>query len=215
MAEPNKKEETEEEQEEEINFENPSRPDEYPSSLKSPAIRQGSTYIYKLWKFLLSEWLSKQGCEVYLATPFLDAKRMVDICRIVIDNSDTANIRALYVRNDCHKDWNNQKYIRDIIKTAKENFQEDQRTIIDRKIQSRIYLQGSGKYFHAKFIGCTCGGNAEVLVTSANFTRSHFDIRNHESVLYQEMKEKQFIERFISPLESITVALENSQEQTR
>lgn len=60
------------------------------------------------------------------------------------------------------------------------------------------------KNFHSKFIGCIYKERAEVLVTSANFTNFHFDMKNYESVVYHEMTKDKFLERFIEPMRSIT-----------
>lgn len=60
------------------------------------AIKNGQTDIYPAWKSLLSAWLSKNWCEVYLATPFIDTKRMIDICNIVIEQKSTANIKTFF-----------------------------------------------------------------------------------------------------------------------
>lgn len=169
-----------------------------------PVIKPGKTYIYPLWKSLLSRWLSKPSHTVYLATPYLDDKRMADICNIVIENADTANIRALFVRRKCLKTIHEEKNITEIIENAMLNIPEDNHPIIKKTIFEKIFLQMPQKYFHSKFIGCTYKERAEVLITSANFTGSHFNIENYESVVYHEMTKAEFIERFLVPLGSIT-----------
>lgn len=187
---------------EEANFEHPTRPDEDISFLRLPVIRPGKAYIYPLWKFLLSQWLSSDDHEVYLATPFLDTERLTDICNIVIENPDTANIGAFFVRRECLK-YENQN-ITDIINAVKEDFAEDTYSILEEKIFGKIFVQITYKYFHAKFIACTHNETAKVLVTSANFTGGHFNIQNYESVVYHEMTKAEFTERFIEPMRSIT-----------
>lgn len=167
-----------------------------------PVIKPGKAYIYPLWKFLLSRWLSKSGRTVYLATPFLDVKRMTDICNIVSKNPDTANIRAFFVRRECLK-YENQN-ITNIINAVKEDIAEDNYPILEEKIFGKIFVQMTKKYFHAKFIACTHNETAKVLVTSANFTGGHFNIQNYESVVYHEMTKAEFIERFLEPMRSIT-----------
>lgn len=106
---------------EEANFEHPTRPDEDISFLRLPVIRPGKAYIYPLWKFLLSQWLSSDDHEVYLATPFLDTEKLTDICNIVIENLDTANIGAFFVRRECLK-YENQN-ITDLIMPLKKTLQ--------------------------------------------------------------------------------------------
>lgn len=166
-----------------------------------PVNKLGKTYIYPLWKSLLSQWLSKPSHTVYLATPYLDDKRMADICNIVIENPDTANIKALFVRRK--KCWF-KKNITEIVENAMLNIPEDNHPIIKKTIFEKIFLQMPQKYFHSKFIGCIYKEKAEVLVTSANFTSFHFDIENYESVVYHETTKAEFIERFLVPLGSIT-----------
>lgn len=97
--------------------------------------------------------------------------------------------------------------IDDVIKEALKNF-PDKYHIVNEKIGKKIACPKKNGYFHAKFIGYECTSNSKdeawVLVTSANFTGSHFDCQNYESVGYNEMKRGQFHERFIEPLRSIT-----------
>lgn len=166
-----------------------------------PVIKPGKTYIYPFWKFLLSRWLSKPSHVVYLATPYLDDKRMADICDIVIENPDTANIGALYVRRI--RCWM-KKNITEIIKKAMLNIPCENHPIIKKTIFEKIFLQKPQKRFHSKFIGCIYKERAEVLVTSANFTGWHFDAHNYESAVYHEMTRAEFIKRFIKPFRSIT-----------
>lgn len=168
-----------------------------------PVIKPGKTYIYRLWIFLLSKWLSGSGRTVYLATPFLDVKRMSDICDIVSKNPNTANIGAFFVRRESSK-FDKEKNITEIIEAVTRNIPENKYFILENKIFKKISLQMPNRYFHAKFIGCTHNETAENLVTSANFTSLHFDTQNYESVVYHEMTNAEFIERFIVPLESIT-----------
>lgn len=165
------------------------------SLLSTPVIRDGPTYIYKLWKSLLSYWLLDPERKVYLATPFLDTQRMVDICELVLQNFTTANIDAFYVRIKC----NYNERISDVKRNAQNQFPGKQQPIIEYKLYNRIVYPLST--FHAKFIGCTDGkGGAEVLVTSANFTADHFEHHNLESVVFHKMSEADFIHKFIHPL---------------
>lgn len=168
--------------------------------LEKPAIKPGNTYIYPLWKSLLSRWLSNPDYEVYLATPFLDTEKMTDICKIVSQNKKSANIGAFYVRDKCNTFTGDD--IQHIIAKAKtritDELKEDCSTIIEEKISNKIV--NPDRFFHAKFIACTHGEEAEVLVTSANFTVHHFNKENYESVLYYKMKKEEFQERFIDPL---------------
>lgn len=144
--------------------------------------------------------------------------RMTDIYKMVIKKHTTANIKVFFVRNNCYSNSykNIYKNISDITedlgKKFKEIAKEDSSSItgiIKDKITKKLKIvsrQSAGNtptHFHAKFIGCTCKHKAEVLVTSANFSDSHFDIDNYESVLYYKMTKEQFCERFVKDLESL------------
>lgn len=161
-----------------------------------PVFQNGKTFIYKLWKSLLNRWLSTPDCEVFLGTPFLDDIRMTDICRMVIKHRNTANIKAFYVRKQCYFD----KSIIEVIEGAK--FQDEE--IIKIKVHKSLKIDPS-KCFHGKFIGCTYKtGAAEVLVTSANFTRQHFSFDNLETVGYNKITTAEF-ENVIKPFETLTL----------
>lgn len=179
--------------------------------LKLPAFKPGKSFVYRLWKALLHQWLSNSNCEVYLVTPFLDVKRMTDICNIVIEHSGTANIEAFYVREKCFKGYyeggnNVEMKISDIIRKVKRD--KNYRTpsissTIERKIFQKV-RKTTDQYFHAKLIACTSGNNAMVLVTSANFAYANFDIDNYETVVYHEMSTVEFSKRFIEHLNEIS-----------
>lgn len=187
--------------------------------LKKPAIKPGDIYIYPLWKSLLSKWLSTPGYKVYLVTPFLDLRRLVYICKIVIQNNDKkqeatkeateeknkeATIEAFYLRNKCYQDLTVSNVMSHAKGTIEDNFGKDYSDFIDEKITSKIFKTTGSNYFHAKLFGCTYEENAEVVVTSANFTDNHFDSKNYDSVVYHTMTKKEFLDRFINPLKSIS-----------
>lgn len=172
------------------------------------AIKNGQTDIYPAWKSLLSAWLSKNGCEVYLATPFIDTKRMIDICNIVIENKSTANIKAFFVRNKCYYDKTVTEIVKDaseaIIASAEKEDKEKISKLIKNNISDKIVNPKFPKNFHAKFIGCVHSFEARVLVTSANFTDQHFDYENLETVVCHEMDALDFVKRIITPLNAIS-----------
>lgn len=159
--------------------------------LEDPALKVGKSYIYSLWLSLLSDWLSTSGCEVYLATPFLDADRIIDICNIVLEFSGTANIKEFYVRNG-ELDENT--------KEAKHYFKVKGSEFIEKQVLKKLERKEN---FHAKFIACTKGSNACVLLTSANFVWSSFDYDNLESVTYHQMSKTELMKRIIDPLKKV------------
>lgn len=175
------------------------------SCLDKSAIKKGKTDIYPAWKSLLNQWLSKANCKVYLVTPFLDEKRLIDICNIVIDNTNTANIEAFFVRELCF-DKNTYKDIeKAAIKEIKDERKGDYGSLIETKISKKIVHPKLPKNFHAKLIGCIYNDEdkARVLVTSANFAYQSFHYDNLESVVCHEMTKDDFTGRFITPLRSV------------
>ena len=161
--------------------------------------RDGGTFIYHLWKGLLHKWLSEPRATVYIVTPFLDTGKLKDICRIVLGNPDRANIGQFYVRRKC----DDPLEIMDIIRNSTAKFSLEQKCVIKKKVVDRMMCDFTTR-FHCKFIACVWdSGQAEVLITSANFTRQHFNCSNAETVFYQEIPSDEFNTRFLQPLEAL------------
>lgn len=162
------------------------------SNICKPALKNGKTFIYVIWKSLLFRLLSKPENEVYLATPFLDSRRLTDICDMVLIHSDLANIKRFYVRNECY----GSKRIREVMDVAKTNFPKRYHKTLEREVYDKIV--SPSKLFHAKFIGCVNRkrDKALVLLTSANFTNHHFEKDNWDSVVYHSMTSTEFESRF-------------------
>lgn len=168
--------------------------DEQLNDLKVPKILPGKN-IYFLWKKLLERWLSNSASEVYLASPFIDCQRLLDICSIVI-KSPKANIKAFYVRDDDKPD--------NII-TQIEKMPRGDKKVIDKYVFKtlRIAEKAKKQFFHAKFIGCTNGSDAWALLTSANFKHGHFEKDQLDWVVYHKMTKAEFHERVIDPIELV------------
>lgn len=168
--------------------------DEKLNNLKVPEILPGKN-IYFLWKKLLERWLSNSASEVYLASPFIDCKRLLDICSIVI-KFPKANIKAFYVRDDDKPD--------NIITQIKK-MPEDNKNVINKYVFKtlRIAKKANAQFFHAKFIGCTNGSDAWALLTSANFKHGHFEKDQLDWVVYHEMTKTAFQKKFIDPIELV------------
>ncbi|CAH1793131.1 unnamed protein product [Owenia fusiformis] len=76
------------------------------ANLEIGGMRDGPTYIYKLWKSLLKMWIS-DGNEVYILSPFLDDKRLKDIADTCYDYKYTCsfpNSITIYTRQNCNND---------------------------------------------------------------------------------------------------------------
>ncbi|XP_053393623.1 uncharacterized protein LOC123524539 [Mercenaria mercenaria] len=163
-------------------------------NIRTGCVRDGATFIYKLWKSVLHHWFSDPDRKIYIVTPFLDASRLVDVCNIILEHRLEADLDAFYVRQKCD-------YTRDIFEVkqnALEKYDAKDQMFIEYKIFSNIIYPL--KRFHAKFIGCIKGNEAEVLITSANFHGDHFEYSNMDSVQYQTMSDVEFISQFLQPI---------------
>lgn len=175
------------------------------SCLEKSAIKKGKTDIYPAWKSLLSQWLSNAECKVYLASPFLDMQRMIDICLTVISGKDkdhTGSIETFFLRKKCFNDETYNEIGEKAINEIKETTKKDYSTFIKTNVMDKIASPKPSTNFHAKFIGCINNKEktARVLVTSANFTYSNLGFDNLESVVCHEMTVNDFKDRFINPL---------------
>ena len=171
------------------------------NKLRTGCVRDGSTYIYRLWQSLLHYWFSDPDCKVYLVTPFLDATRLADICHIILQHKLEANLDAFYVRQQCDR----ERKIHEVKQVTLKQFKDAKdKMFIEYKIFSNIIYPM--KRFHAKFMACVKAGEAQVLVTSANFHGDHFECSNMETVQFQTMSEAQFIKHFLGPINaSVTI----------
>ncbi|CAH1792591.1 unnamed protein product [Owenia fusiformis] len=160
-------------------------------------IKDGPTYIYKLWKSLLDMWISTEGNKVYIVSPFMDADRLADVAEICMNNAWTANnLTAIYARRICDGERTISDLKRDVLTYY--NQDEKKKLFVEYKVFSKIIYPV--KTFHAKFIATTKDGMADVLVTSANFHGSHFVRSNMETVFFVRMTEQEFLENYINPI---------------
>ena len=89
-----------------------------------------------------------------------------------------------------------------------EQFRGHDKQIIEEKVLVNIKaIEKEKMNFHVKFIGCvnTETANAEVLLTSANFTTQRFKAwkgtkTNHDSLSYHKMSKAEFEQKFIDPI---------------
>lgn len=164
-------------------------------------VRDGSTYIYRLWKSLLHWWFSDPDSKVYLVTPFLDASRLAEICQIILQHKNEASLDAFYVRQQCDRERKIHEVKQDALKQFKD---ANDQMFIEYKIFANIIYPM--KRFHAKFMARVKSGEAQVLVTSANFHADHFEHSNMETVQFLTMSETKFIKDILGPINSsITV----------
>jgi hypothetical protein len=153
----------------------------------------GSTFIYTLWKSLLHKWFG-DGSKVYIITPFLDAKHLKDVIDIFFRNKNTAVLEAFYVRRQCDD--------KKTITALKDQVQKMYTPRKQLSIQYQIYLKiiYPLSRFHGKLIAGVKDGQADIMVTSANFHSNHFDTNNLETVTMLSMTEADFTRRFLNKL---------------
>lgn len=163
-------------------------------SLQTGCVRDGGSYIYKLWKSVLHHWFSDANRKVCIVSPYLDSARLVDVCNIVLQHRLTANLDAFYVRQKC----DDSKMIYEVKKEALDDFGPKDQMFLEYKIYSQIIYPM--KKFNAKFIGCIHGDNAEVLTTSASFHGDNFDTYSMNAVQYQTMPAVEFITKYLAPI---------------
>ncbi|KAL4238585.1 hypothetical protein ACF0H5_003292 [Mactra antiquata] len=163
-------------------------------SLQNGCVRDGSTYIYQLWKATLQYWFSDTNRKVYIVSPYLDSTRLVDICNMVIKHRLTANLDAFYSHQKC----DDTKMIYEVKQRALQKFGPKDQMFLEYKIYSQII--NPLKKFNAKFIGCIHGNKAEVLTTSANFHGNDFELCSMNTVQYQVMSDVEFVTRFLAPI---------------
>ena len=164
--------------------------------LRTPCIKSGCSYIYKIWKALLSHWFKLEGSKIYIASPFLDNGRINDIIKFALHPSSKGMLEKFIVRKKNDKnDLEVEKYRAELLSPElKTRYPE---------IMERVYskMEQPPQTFHCKFIAVIkSNGVAEMLVTSANFQASHFECENMESIFYSTMSGTDFMAKFINPL---------------
>jgi len=172
------------------------------SKLTTSCVRDGSTYIYRLWRSLLHHWLVDPARRVFIVTPFLDSARLIDICNIVLEHRLHANLDSVYVRQRC----GDNTTIQQVKKATLDKFDAKNQMYIEYKIFSAIVYPV--QRFNAAFLGCIKGDEAEVLSTSASFHGDNFDHSNMNTVHYQKMSDVDFIAKFLGPINASVHQLE-------
>ncbi|KAH3844692.1 uncharacterized protein LOC127872855 isoform X2 [Dreissena polymorpha] len=162
--------------------------------LKTCRVRDGSTYIYPLWKSLLHTWLSDPTRRVYIVTPQLDAVRLVDICNIVLQHRIEANLDSIFVMQTCDQG----QTIHQVKNKALSKYDAKDQMYIEYKVYGSIIYPS--RRFGASFIACIHGKEAEILTTTACFHGSHFDRSCMDSVHYQKMSDIDFVSKFLAPI---------------
>ena len=184
---------------------------------KLPLVADGPN-IFEICVQTLLFWLSSPHNEVFLVTPFLDEDILKEFLDIVKKKNATAKIGKIFIREVCAEEWVhsekkkrkvNFNEIEEKIKKEYRKIDEDLLNVFTEKVLPNIIkIKGETNYFHAKFIACVNKRKAEVLLTSANFSKTHFSVwedgrYNHESLGYHRMSKKKFIDNLLLPIEQL------------
>lgn len=168
----------------------------YMDHVSSCCVREGSTFIYRLWKSLLLRWLSDNDTRVSMATGRLDAARLRDCVDLSLLRKGSGHWDTMLVPNLCDPPRQSKTEIqqevlsfltpKDALWVEYELFQRM------RSPESRIYCN---------WIVGTRLGECEVLLTSCDFHSDAFDRRGGmASVQVLKMSEMMFNHEFVKPL---------------
>ncbi|XP_077863636.1 uncharacterized protein LOC144347854 [Saccoglossus kowalevskii] len=166
----------------------------------------GPQYLFDVWLQLMARWFDTEGVRVYLVSPFLDEEILQDICTVIstCGNGKKGVLERFFIRENC---YNNIK-ISNIVKTG---LNADEKKIFKRCISRALHVSINKTYFHCKFLaGVYPSGVVELMVTSANFTRTHLGAtyRQLDSLELKKTSRRHFENNYILPLEKSTVCVQ-------
>jgi len=167
----------------------------------SGAIRNGPTFVYRLWKGLLDQWISSEG-RVYLITPLMDAKRLADVILMVAKHKRSKSRVQLYTNIRCDGELKYPK----VYKQAKQMVMElknsnKKRLIVDDRLKLALErLDVKFGSFHVKLLAWCSPQYTEVLLTSASAHAMHFHHEHADQVLFMRMHSDEFTKNYLAPL---------------
>ena len=151
-------------------------------------VHQGSN-IGRYVEYKLKHWT-----DIYVVTPFIDVYGI----DLLITLTSVDRLSAVYVRDVCY--WQHTK-LDDIISQMGLG--------PTHWIGDKFYSVGSKqnpKTFHGKlFAGCDPQNSecVEVLVTSCNLTKEHFESMQLETIITLEMNKEEFLNQWIDPIKKL------------
>ena len=172
------------------------------ASLKCGAIKDGFTYVYKLWQSLLNKWLSDLDTKVYIVSPELDTQRLQDIVDLNVAHQYRGCLEVVYTNLHCDKD--NGNTAEDIKAVVLKKCPNKHRTYVEYKVLNRIMLPF--KAINARFLAGVKGDSAEVMITSAAFHGRNFLHESMETVVHVTMEKEEFMKQFVDPIGTPVVA---------
>ena len=165
-------------------------------------LKNGFTYVYQLWKSLLNHWFGQEGTRVYMASPFLDTERLTDIVEIFLRHKPRTNLEVFYTQAKSNE--KGKKSTAEMKKEVSNIFNPKLGPFIEYHVYRHIMYPRIK--FNANFLAGVRDGIARVLVTSASFDGNHFAAENFETVMYIQLSEVEFREKYIKPISVPAVA---------
>lgn len=166
------------------------------------AYKHGPTYIYRLWRTLLDQWIGVVGADVYVITPLLDARRLADILLMLVKHKFSRSRVHIYTLHRCdgeHKFSRVYREARDLLQELKAP--NKNRLLSDERVKFAAQrLQVKFGRFHCKMIALRVDASAEMLTTSASFHRWHFELESGDTVLHVRMAADELVSNYIAPL---------------
>ena len=168
------------------------------------AFKHGPTYVYRLWRGLLDQWIG-QGGDIYVASPLLDARRLADIILLLIKHRLSGSRVHVLTMARCDPDVKYSKVykeakqmIKDIrlpgTKCKKRLITDERLTVACQRLDARF-----GR-FHCKLIAHCNSDVGELMVTSASFHKFHFHYESGDLVIFFRMHVADLMTNYISPL---------------
>ena len=168
---------------------------------QSGAIKHGPTYIYRLWRGLLDQWISRGG-DIYIISPLLDSRRLADVLLILVKHRLAPSRLHIFTMPKCDGE---AKFSR-VFKDAKEMIRKikgpnKKRLVAEERMKLAIQrLEAKFGRFHCKIIASCVGNEAEVMVTSASFHKWHYEFESGDIVCHFRLSTEELITHYLAPL---------------
>ena len=149
--------------------------------------------VYRLWRSILNSWFSDEDNLVYIVTPNMDSDRLLDICQLFLNNRLTANIGAI-----CLPISTGGVSVADVKREAIMQLAPKDHVMVEYKIYSNIVYPE--RPYQSNFVAAVRNGNVGMLLTTSDFHGGHFKEGRTGMVVYQILKEADFMIRYLGPI---------------
>lgn len=168
----------------------------YMEHVSSCCVREGYSFIYRLWKSLLLRWLSDGDTRVSMVTGRLDAARLRDCVDISLLRKSTANWEAILIPNLCDPPRQSKTEIQ---RECLKGLSSKDCLWVEYDLFQRMRTP-DGRIF-CNWIAGTRFGMTELLVTSCDFHGDVFDFEGGmATVQFLRMSDLMFNNEFVKPL---------------